>query len=202
MERSGGANCEEVVYLAYRRGGIRRRNGPSDAPSRHTVSLRHAIDGDCAIAHALERSHGDVARAVENDVLVDFVSDRKSIPAHTEVADEFQFLAREHLARGIVRCIYNDRFGVGTKGTGQFFAIEAPIRRPKLYKTGRGAGENRVRTVVLIVRLEDDHLIARLDCPHHCGHHGLGRTAAYGNLLFGIDAHALPALELPCDGVA
>src|SRR5882762_9413275 len=202
LERRRGANRQEIVHFEYGRGSVRRGDGPSYTPSGHAVSLRHAVDGDCAVAHAIKRSHGNVPRALINDVLVDFISDRERIPAHAEVADEFQLFAREYLARRIVRRIYDDRLGAGTEGAQQFIAVKAPVRRAKLHETRRGAGKNRVGTVIFIVRFEDDDLIARIDDPHHGRHHGFGRTAAHGDLAFGIHAHALRAFKFPGDGVA
>ena len=103
------------------------RNGPSHAPSGHAVGLRHAVDRDGAIAHAVERDHRNVLGAVVDDVLVDLVGDGEDIEFDAQVADQFQFFAGEDLAGGIVRSIEDDGFGVFVEGAAQFFFVEGPL---------------------------------------------------------------------------
>ena len=58
----------------------------------------------------VERSDGDVLRAVVDDVLVDFIGDGERIPfVRTSRRIVFQFLARKHFAGRIVRRIEDDR---------------------------------------------------------------------------------------------
>ena len=64
------------------------------------------------VAHAVDRGHGNMLRAVVKNVLVDFVGDAISVPTNAEVADEFEFPARENFASGIVWRVENDGFGV------------------------------------------------------------------------------------------
>ena len=141
-------------------------------------------------------------RAVINNVLVNFIGDGEGIPAHAEIANKFQFFAREYFSRGIVRRIDDDGLGLGAEGARQFVAIEIPVRRLQLHEARRGAGKNRVGAVILVERLEDDDFVAGIDDAHHGGHHGFGRAAADGDFALGIDAHALRALEFPRNGVA
>ena len=112
--------------------------------------------------------------AVVNNVLVDFIGNAISVPAHTEVADEFEFRAGEYLARGIVGRVENDGFGVRAEGGGQFFFVEGPVGSAQLDKAWSRAAENRVGAVILVERLEDDDFIAGIDDGHHRGHHGFG----------------------------
>ena len=69
-------------------------------------------------------------------------------------------------------------------------------------KRGSRSGEDRVGTVVLVERLEDDHFVAGIDDRHHRRDHRFGGAAADGDLALGIDRHALSARELRGDGVA
>ena len=67
----------------------------------------------------------------------------------------------------------------------QLVGIEAPVRlaQPDVFRLG--AGEDRVGAVVLVERLEDDHLVARIDARQHRRHHRFGRSAADRDLLVG-----------------
>ncbi len=65
------------------------------------------------------------------------------------------------------------------------------IRLAQLHEARCRARQNRIGSVVLVVRLEDDHLIARIDDGHHRGHERFGRAAAHGDLLVGDDRHAV-----------
>ena len=140
--------------------------------------------------------------AVVEHVLVDFVGDRKGIPAHAEIADAFEFGALENFAGGIIRRIEDDRLGRGTERRGEFIGIERPIGRLQLDEARRRAGKNRIRPIIFVERFEDHHFVARIDDRHHRRHHRLGRAAADGDLALGIDGHALRALEFRGDGVA
>src|ERR1019366_4303765 len=153
LQRRGGPNGQEIVDFADGRRSVGRRNGPADAPSSHAISFRHSIDGNRAVAHAVQRCHRDVLRAVVNNVLVNFVGNREGVPAHAKVADEFQLFAGKHLARGIIRRVDDDSFGLGAERASQLVTIEIPVRRLQLDESRRGAGKNRVGTVVFVVWL-------------------------------------------------
>ncbi len=71
----------------------------------------------------------------------------------------------------------------------------------KLHKPRAGPGEDRVRAIVLVEGLEDDHLVARVRHREHRGDHGFGGSAADGNLAFRVDLQPLPGLHLTGDGL-
>ena len=66
----------------------------------------------------------------------------------------------------------------------------------------RGAREDRVGPVVLVERLEDDHLVARVDDRRHRRHHRFGRAAADRDLLVGDHLDAVAAGERLRDRLA
>src|SRR5437899_8959316 len=71
LQRGGRAYGKKIVDFPNGVGDRRRSHGPSHAPSGHGVSLRHAIDGDGALAHSIQSRDRDVLRAVVKNVLVD-----------------------------------------------------------------------------------------------------------------------------------
>ena len=80
------------------------------------------------------------------------------------------------------------------KARGELLRVERPVG-PAGVRVGlaqrdearRGAREDRIGSVVLIERFEDDHFIARIDDRHHRRHHRFGRAAAHRDLLVGRD---------------
>src|SRR6185312_9485528 len=100
-----------------------------------------------------------------------------------EIANEFQFRAREYLARGVVGSIQDDGLGVRAKGGAQFALVEGPIaflrdRRTQLNELRFGAGKKSVRPVVLVKRLEDNDFVPGVAERHQGRDHALGGTAA------------------------
>src|SRR6266478_1356585 len=96
LQRSGRAHGKEIVDFANRRCRFRRSDGPADAPAGDAIGLEHAVDHDGALAHAIDARHGDVLRAVIQNVLVNFIGDAERVPAHAKIANEFQLRTREH----------------------------------------------------------------------------------------------------------
>ena len=68
--------------------------------------------------------------------------------------------------------------------------------------TRRRARQDRIRPVVLVERLEDDHFVAGIDDGHHGRHHRFGGAAAHRDLFVGDHGHAVATAELARDGFA
>src|ERR1700675_1458901 len=73
LQRRRCPHRQKVVYLADRVRDRRRRYRPSHAPARDAVSLGHAVDGDGAVLHPIERRHANVLCAVVQNVFVNFL---------------------------------------------------------------------------------------------------------------------------------
>ena len=65
----------------------------------------------------------------------------------------------------------------GVTARAQLVRVERPVGRSERDVAGRRAGEDRVGPVVLVERLEDDDLVARVEDREHRGDHPLGRAA-------------------------
>ena len=65
--------------------------------------------------------------------------------------------------------------------------VDRPVRLVEGDVAGRRPGQDRVRAVVLVERLEDDDLVARVDDPEHRRDHRLGRAAGDRDLRLGVD---------------
>jgi hypothetical protein len=202
LQRRRGADGQEVVHLADAGGERRRRHRPADAPAGHAEGLRHAVDRHRAIGHPLDRHQRHVAGAVVDDVLVDLVGDRDDVPRAAEGGDRLELVAAEDLAGGVVRRVDDDRPGLRRERRGELVGIERPAGRAQRHVPGRGARQDGVRAVVLVERLEDDHLVAGIDDPEQAGDHRLGRSAADRHLRVGVDRHAVAPRPVAGDGLA
>jgi hypothetical protein len=115
-------------------------------------------------------------------VLVDLVGNGQDVVLPAELRDVLQLLAGEYFARWIVGVADDDRPGAWIEGFFQLFWIEAPVGCVQLDVPGEGPREYRVRSVVFVERLEDDHLVTRVHRRHQRGDHPLSGAAGDGDL--------------------
>ena len=108
--------------------------------------------------------------------------------------DQLELGPREHLAGRVVRRVDDDRSGPRAECRAQLVRVDRPVRFVERDVARDRAGQDRVGAVVLVVGLEHDDLVARVEQPEHGGHHRLGRAAGDGDLGLGIDR--APAGEL------
>jgi len=120
----------------------------------------------------------DVRDAVVDQVLVHLVADRDQVVRHTKLGDGRQLLAGEHGPGRVVRRVQQDRPGAWSDRRPQCVEIE---REPaggglgdQRNRPPGGAGEGDGRGVGVVVGLEEDHLVARLDQRQQGGGDGLG----------------------------
>ncbi len=95
-------------------------------------------------------------------MLVDLVGEQQRIELLAERADLLELAPREHLPRRIVRSVHDDGLGPLRKCGAELARIVVPIRRVQLHVHGRGAGQDRVRAVIFVPRLEYDHFFSRI----------------------------------------
>ena len=167
------------MHLADRIRNCKRRDRPAHAPSGHAVSLRHPIDGDGPLAHSFQAGNRNVFRPIVKNVLVDLVGDGKHVKFHAQIANQFQLCASEYFSRRIIRSIQDDRLGLVMKRRPQFALVERPLsvrhaRRTQFHKPRLGATQDRVRSIVLVERLEDHDFIARIAHRQQGRNHALG----------------------------
>src|SRR5947209_5932243 len=112
LQRRRRSDRQKVVYFANRVCDLRGSNSPANTPPCHRIRLRHPVDRNRALAHAIERSDRDVLRTVIQDMLVNFVCYGEYVELHTKVANQLQFGARESLVGRIIRRVYHDRLRV------------------------------------------------------------------------------------------
>ncbi len=129
--------------------------------------------------------------AVVHHVLVDLVGHRDAPVAHAEVADRLEFRPAQHPSRRVGRRVDDDGAGAGAEGRGQPVEVQRAARLEGDEHRAR-VGEDGVRAVVLVERLEDHHLLARVHQREQRGDHRLGGAAGDGDLAVRIHRHAVP----------
>src|SRR6202162_1113964 len=197
----GGAAGAEVVDFTDRVRHLAGRDRVRQPPAGDRVRLGQTIDGHGALAHAVQHRDADVLARV-NKMLVDFVRDRERVEFLAEAGDERQLVGAVHLAGRVVRVVDDDRAPPRLERLAQLVAVEVPVGRNQRHHHRCGAREDAVRAVVFVERLENNHLVARIDQRQNARQHRLGHAAADGDLRLRVDRHPPEVLGLGRNGLA
>ena len=201
LQRCRRADGEEIMNLADRAGPFGVRDRVSQSPARDAEGLREARDGDRPLPHARKGGDRNVF-AGKDDVLVRIVRDTDEVVGDAELCDLLEFRSGEDVAGRVVRRVEDDGARPWGDGGTQGVPVVSPVRGAQRHKDRGGLTEDRVRAVVLVERLEDQHFVAGIEQRQKHGGCGLGRTARHGDLTLGVDRHAVPRVILPDDGVS
>ena len=175
---------------------------PADPPAGHRVRLGQPADRHRPVRHPGQRRDRDVPGAVVGDELVDLVGEGDQVVLGAERRDPRQFPLAEHLAARVLRAVHDDRPGAFVDGRPQLVLVERPVRLVEAHVAGHRSREDGVRPVVLVERLEDDDLLARVHHRQHRGDHGLGRAAGHREVPLGVHVHAVERPVAPGERVA
>ena len=190
LQRRGCADGHKVMHLPYRGGELRGGHDPADPPSGHRERLARARDRHGPLGHPLQRRDRDVLAFVA-DVLVDLVGDRDDVVLAAEPRDRFELGPGEHTACRIVRCVDDDGLRARAERAGELVRVEFEGGRPKRHEDRRRARDRGVRPVVLVERLEHDHLVARVADSEERGDHRLRRSAGHCQHRLWVDPHRI-----------
>ena len=114
----------------------------------------------------------------------------------TQRRDALKLRPGEDPSAGIGRSIEDDGAGSRVERPPQTVEIER-LPRKERHIDRRRVAENGVRAVVLVERLEDDDLVARIHEGQQRRDHRFGRAAGHGDLRLRIHGHAVPLGVLP-----
>ena len=123
-------------------------------------------------------------------MLVYLVGDNIGVVLLCERRDNLQFCTGEHLAARIGRVTQNDGLRVLTERVLKHICVKVEIRRHERHINRLCAGQNGIRTVVLVKRGENDNLVTRIGDRHHRSHHRLGAAAGRNDLGVRVDPAA------------
>ena len=115
--------------------------------------------------------------AIVNHLLVNLIGDGEAVVFTTQIGNLLQFVFGKHLAEGIVRCVHDNRFRVGGKSVSEFGSIVSEVGCASLLQRHIDrcrARDDSIRSVILIKRFKDNHLVAGVDNREERGEHPLG----------------------------
>src|ERR1044072_6847004 len=142
------------MYFANRARDLGRCDAVTNTPASHGVRLRHRVDDNGSISHAVELGHRDVcvlsALARIKNVLVDLVSEEKRIELLTEPRNELHLITTKNFSGRIVWIADDDGFRFLIERGSQLVAIEAPVGRSERHVNRTRIGKNRIGRVVLV----------------------------------------------------
>src|SRR5713101_4858178 len=85
-----------------------------------------------------------------------------------------------------MRSIYDYRLGPGVERLLQLAPVKRKVGISQRDVTRGRAGQDRVGSVILVKRLEDDYLVARVDHREQAGDHRFGRAACHRDIALGV----------------
>jgi hypothetical protein len=173
----------------------------ADLPAGEREGLAGGADAHGALAHALDRHQRQMPAAVEQEVLVDLVADRIDAVFQAEPGNRLKLLHREHLAGRVHRVVDQDRLRVFRKGVLERAQVQPPVRRGDAEADGNSPGPLYQRQIAVIERLDEDHLVARLQQSQEGVGQGLGRTRGHHDLRLPVDVEPVEALVGGGDGL-
>ena len=191
---------------------LRRGDDIAQSPAGNRVRLGKRRARQRALPHARQSGKISVLVGCEHDMLIHLVGDNVGVVLLRERRDNLQLLAGEHLAARIGRVAQDDGLRVLTERVLKHVRIKVEIRRHERHIDRLCAGQDGIRTVVLVKRGENDNLVARIGDCHHRSHHRLGAAAGRNDLGVRVDpaAHEIgllggqrfaEVLRTPGDGI-
>ena len=140
----------------------------ADAPARHRVGLREAVEEDRALLHAGQRGEADVLLAAVREVAVDLVGDDDEVVLLGEGGDSEEVLARHDGARRVVRVADEQHLRFR-----RHVLLELVWRDAELvlnlgrHGDGLAAREDRAGLIGDVARLRDEDFVARREDGAH-----------------------------------
>ena len=196
LERAGVDVGEELLGGASRRHQGLGSAEPADLPAGGAERLAARRDRQRPLGHARQGGERDVARAREDEVLVDLVGDDDQVALDRHVGDEVELLAVEHLAGRVVRRVEQDQPGGRRDRRAQLVGVEpVPARRvgAQQHRHGPRPGQRDARLVAVVHRLEHDDLVADVEHAEQGAGERLGRAGRDEHLGVGVVLEAVEA---------
>jgi hypothetical protein len=121
-------------------------------------------------------------------MFIHLVRDYETVMFAGQLRDNEELVSAKHFARRVGRIADHNRLGTMLlERFFQFFPVEMKFWRMEGDMDWNCSRQDRVRSVVLVKRRENDDPLARITSRHHRDHHGLGAAAGDHQMLVRID---------------
>ena len=184
------ADGQEIMHLFRAVDNLRWSDDIAQSPAGNRVRLGKRRARQRALPHARQSGKISVLVGCEYDMLIHLIGDNIGVVFLCERRDNLQFGTGEHLAARIGRVTQNDGLRVLTERVLEHICVKVEIRRHERHIDRLCAGQNGIRTVVLVKRGENDNLVTRIGDRHHRSHHRLGAAAGRNDLGVRVDLAA------------
>ena len=141
-------------------------------------------------------------RHSEREVLVDLVGDDDRVVAGRELDHEFEDLVVEHDARGVVRRVHDDEPGAVGDRVAKFVGVGSPIGVAQRHRAVHSAGSRDERRIRVVVGLERDDLVTRVDEGEERRRERFGRAGRDEHLGCRVDVDAVEPMLVAGDRLA
>ena len=159
----------------------------ADAPARHRVGLREAVEENRALLHAGQGGEADVLLAAVRQVAVDLVGDDDEVVLLGKGRDGQEILARHDGACRVVRIADEQRLRPGGHVLFELVRRDAElVLNLGRHGDGLAARENRAGLVGDVARLRDQDLVARREDGAHDEVERLADTDCHEDVGVGI----------------
>lgn len=186
LQRRGGATGGRDVDPAEHARDLRGGAQVADTPAAERVALREAADDDAALGQRGDVRDRKVLTSVEGEPGVHLVADDRDIPFLAQLGDELQLVLAEHMPGRIMRRVHQDGLCAGTEDALERFRVETPVRCFELDETRHGTGQGKGSEEIVVIRFEDDDLVAGIQYRKQRGEQCLGTAHGDRHLGGGI----------------
>ena len=176
-----------------------RAGRPADLPPGERVRLAGARQGQRPLRHPGQGRDRHVLGAVEGQVLVDLVGDHDEVVLDRHVGHRLQLLPAEHRPGRVVRAVEQHEPGARRHRGPQRVDVEPEVGRPQRHRPAYAARHLDHRDVRVVVGLQHDHLVARVDQPEQRRCDPLGAAGGHHHLAVRVELEAVVALLVPRD---
>ena len=175
------------------------RGDPADLPARHREGLARRGDRDGAVLRAGQGRDRQMRRS-EGEVLVDLVGDDQGVVPGGLLDDRLQGAHPQHQPGGVVRGVHQHQAGALRECGPQLRLVDVEHQVPggavgaggQRHRAVHPAGQRDHRRVLVVERLEGEHLVSWLHQGEDRRRERLGGARAHQHLARGIPAQPVP----------
>ena len=188
LQGGGGADGQKVVHGPHGGGQVCRRDHESQPPAGDGKGLAQAADGYGALSQRLQAARKAVLAPIVENAVIDLVRDQHQVVLEHHVGHAGDLLGVKDATGRIVGGIEYQRSRARGDGPVQLFCIQPVVWRFQRQGHRLGPGKDGRRDIVLVGRLNDQHLVAGIQqgqqrCVHRfC--HATGDGDVFGRIDF------------------